>query len=1421
MPTPIASNALQLWTAVRGFSDAQLRCIETRIHEYFCSSISPSQSVPSSSLGGASNLSPTTTLNCFLQLQLDDKVQSVHVDDFVNVFLSFLHQQIQLHTDAQGPDIATTALVSETKCTTSTTSVDDHMATFDPHSQTFENEFPQLTPIHVAPKSTKRRITTTLLTCKEPTVVARPMPPTIAFPPLKTPEGTTRSPTWAKRSLLEKRMATLSSTVRQSTEQTKYTKKKPTKTRTNIDKERVSATGETTNGMPEGVKTTSEVQKIENAKTKEEDQETGSFLHEKGNDATSRYQHIEGVQINHSVKRVTGNNKAALTSTKQINVRSCQLPAAVLANSASTKTDLSSNNFAVNTQAAKLYGYLIRRRFVEKTCAELQILIGLLYRADCTACRNNQLQWQNVGNNSAVSLCVEQSEFCWRTHCLDFAEIVFQEIEDVLMCLGDNLVALVKQSLCLAERTWSNKLLERLDLSSRRREELRVTESARIGCQLPVEMRASAVRDFTIPFNEEIDSRLHYRTQAESLLYANREKIRDLFLRLLRQFQQKQHSLVGIETAGVAVEATAAARKLLVEVSPENKWWFANFFVQELIQIGANPFGESDKDLLLKIMEDKLVVRNPDRLRKLHRRFSSQKLSTKILPSNVQACHRSPNVSSNSNTSAHGNNSRWNRSDVQSSTNEVEASKTSSAALNTMRRFFTDNQLFFLHFLRNCDSYDFSQLVKHQLVRQFYVLGGTSAAAADARLGFTEVVLKLKVVAKFLGYLRFSPQWQVTSSIRELSAQNVALKAIEREGIDTLEVGRGSNFDVKQLLETSILQASIAKCIPWLCDYLSMLSLDRLSLGTTYFKQLLLLLQRLYRSPLVDLLGETGLYIALQIERILQVLNVDEHQDELRSPVLLPSDQVCNILASGGGKFLPEKSVNGAGEDYLPFLYNQVFIQSCVSELEDLREFLQTQAQRPLRRKYNVGGVGKMAAGQMVAAVRKLRPLQVMIKEGTCSDKNVSLFTDSTVLAAPHRTDENDKLSEALFKVHPKMKAVVDFVAGTLTKDVCEHVITRIVTPRADALVDRCASDSGLLNVKKNVAVSATLDERSAIVELALFHKLLTTMTSPEANLTSATALQEALCLGEKCVNTAIAPFMPSSHPTLIKSITSVALQRTRSSLIALVPKNAQAEFIKRVAWREKGLLKNLYLTAKSAVASLSCTIPVTKPYSGIKAQVEKLPSGKGHPYLELRRHVALISKSANHDGLKKSSLAEWESQVVALSSSLSQFSILLNDCIKSGDFTRDPGSPLSVPALVIWDIIWRGLTSCLTFIKTSITIFDACKLLLIQDGRATSVDNSFVKFVAIFAILLKVIGWFVKKSPRRDTILSRLQPMITFVGECVMQQPSPRSPLPIERHEVPESFVIRARLVIAEQLREVVSPFLTPADEATADNCA
>ncbi|CAH0514352.1 unnamed protein product [Peronospora belbahrii] len=572
-----------------------------------------------------------------------------------------------------------------------------------------------------------------------------------------------------------------------------------------------------------------------------------------------------------------------------------------------------------------------------------------MYRTDCTVCNNVSCKLEHVETNAFKYFPVEASEFCSRTHCLDFAEIVLREIEPVLVHLGGDMLALLKHSLLDAEGRCLDTL-ERLD-------------------------------------------------------------------QVLADFQQKQHTLVGTENARVAAAAIAAAQKLLAEVASDNMWWFAKFFIQELA-----PFGQSDKDLVLKIMEDKLVVRNPDRLRKLYRRFSSQKPSTKSPQQHMQGSRSGSNGanSSNDRTNGKGSNSSQekNRPDTRSSSDENNETKNFTAILERMKSFFTENQLFFFHFLHSCDSYDY------------------------ARKDFTEVVLRLKVVAKFLGYLRFSPQWQVTSSLRQLSEHNAALYAIERERIDTLEVTRDSSLDVKKLLENSVLQASMSKCIPWLCDYLSMLLLDRLSSGTTSFKQLVALLQLLYRSPRLDYLGETGFYIAMQIERVFHVLHMGGcllHSDSYQSQELLPSLQVRKALARGH-EVSSKESNDGAGEDYIPFLHSQVFVQSCVSKLDDLRGFIQTRAQSLPRRNLSIG-LRKMSSKQTVAPIRKLRPLQVGIENDSCVDAiSLSAVKPDAAHATPPGMvaatallsrcwplqDENDKLSDAVFMVHPKLESVVD-----------------------------------------------------------------------------------------------------------------------------------------------------------------------------------------------------------------------------------------------------------------------------------------------------------------------------------------------------------------------------------------------------------
>ncbi|KAI9912682.1 hypothetical protein PsorP6_006557 [Peronosclerospora sorghi] len=165
-------------------------------------------------------------------------------------------------------------------------------------------------------------------------------------------------------------------------------------------------------------------------------------------------------------------------------------------------------------------------------------------------------------------------------------------------------------------------------------------------------------------------------------------------------------------------------------------------------------------------------------------------------------------------------------------------------------------------------------------------------------------------------------------SIASCTDENAAFQALEQQGIETLERVHDAHVDVNHCLEQIIVDASLSKCLPWFCDCHLMLSLDRLSLLTRYFEHVLVLLQLVHRSPRLNALGDTGVYLAMQIEKMLQLLDVDKFDarswDKWRHVV---SMEIQTVLAC---------SEDVEGQDTLPFLYSQVLVQTCVSEVDDL-----------------------------------------------------------------------------------------------------------------------------------------------------------------------------------------------------------------------------------------------------------------------------------------------------------------------------------------------------------------------------------------------------------------------------------------------------------------------------------------------------
>lgn len=1494
----------QVWESVRALSASDLERIQACIQR---SSSGSDRPPPATRKNAVRNTIALTTA--------DGQVQQWAPHDFIHVFLRHLHAQLQQHSERQQQQqqVASGATSSSGDAAASnmaTPSTDAAPAKFELH----HDDFPQLgasstssAGAQAPSKPIKRRITTTLLSSSQAAPVARPVPTQVAFPSL-TPsiaataaktegESSTWPPAWTKRNLLERRMggggafsaqpfspASPAQSLPFFHHLTVPIKKKgaPASAVWTTPAKAARPRGQLTEPHPEHSPVDKHNQVMHgfatppssSRRTESKSPPPLELITAK----VKRSRREASLLVAEHDAAAPGDNQQEEHAQPQSEVQLQQkFPAVDTPPSSSTgknesvgEANATSPTFTVNASAARLYGFLIANRFAGSTCAELQSLVNLLFRTDCARALNATSSQEAAEDNNAPHRHNEtedghvSSEFCWREHCLQFAELAFNCVEPVVANVGPELSRQIEKSLSVAGIC--EPLREKLQQLAKQREDLRVAESARIGFSLPIQTKgtrdcrsrvtsiasiysadtlgfvafdlnmpstASAARDFALPFCEETDSRLHYRSPADAQLYSNREKVRDSFLNLLRQFQRQQHSLLGIENASVAAGAIEAARSLLAEAAPENRWWFAKFFVMELIQVGANPLGESDKDLVLKIMEDKLVGKNPDRLRKLHRRFTSQKPSSPAAAatpttkssggsSSTAKTGGGPSRSSKGNTNNNTNNrqhhqasgkasAQTNRNDRSAEANQATTSAVDGvmAALARVRPFLADSQVFFFHFLHSCDSYEFSRLVTHHLEWQFTCMWGAKGRQSDPRKTFTEDVLKLKVVAKFLGYLRFSPLWHVSSSVAQRAEHNSAFTAAKREGISTLEMstpaGKGGNgVDVKKLVEDSILTRSVAKCVPWLCDYLCMLSLDKLSAGTRYFRQLFVLLAQLYHSPRLAALGEAGLHVAFQIERVFQTLDLDlielTHSGDFHDPTLLPPAPV-RLALEAVDDAMPEEDTD-EGEDALPFLYNQVFIQTCISELDDLRGYIQARSAPSLRvagsRRVGSGSAGDTPQGGSAGGapthrahpIRKLRPLQVIIdKPGTTrklsffdNDSDSQLDSGKREASPVKRQDKevvdtedgdgseveqhhlgqeehqqhDDALTNAIFKSSPNLKSVVEFVVDAVATNVCNHAMQHVVCARADVLVNRSVESSGLAAMDKAQAAS---EEASSARRT--YRELMEKQLPRELAATVAAVVDEALRLGESRVRAAVPALVPpSTHPTMAHSAVAVAVSRVHLALRTLIPKTSRTEFVKRVSIRNKSILREASPSASSASSSIGQSSSVSVAATGDKdnGNVARVLSSAFDDHagdedeamliellLSLKQNsaeIARLVRGSTRRRLTDGHTGDWDGDTASKVSR--RVSAVTRALCEYAEIAHD--APASSPtrqqvsedSTLLWDALYRATSWCLQFL--------AIEQPLTEDSRAKA--ESLVGRTA--SLLDATVELFAPMEPRR-----------------------------------------------------------------------
>lgn len=173
--------------------------------------------------------------------------------------------------------------------------------------------------------------------------------------------------------------------------------------------------------------------------------------------------------------------------------------------------------------------------------------------------------------------------------------------------------------------------------------------------------------------------------------------------------------------------------------------------------------------------------------------------------------------------------------------------------------FFREHQEFFFLFIDSVDSYSFCFHLEKRLVHLVLTL----SSIHDDR-GLERRISELNLLSKFLGLLVFSPNWNVT--LREEPTSHYFAPTIPINNI------------IKDAYKAGVL----ISCIPWIVNFLRMMSWDSVSKRIPYYKETFSILRCIQKVIVRQILegcaplGTNLLPIAVQLDSIVDIIGIVE-----------------------------------------------------------------------------------------------------------------------------------------------------------------------------------------------------------------------------------------------------------------------------------------------------------------------------------------------------------------------------------------------------------------------------------------------------------------------------------------------------------------------------------------------------------------
>ncbi|NXJ47378.1 CDAN1 protein, partial [Spizaetus tyrannus] len=359
-------------------------------------------------------------------------------------------------------------------------------------------------------------------------------------------------------------------------------------------------------------------------------------------------------------------------------------------------------------------------------------------------------------------------------NCVYFAVQVLDYQYEIISHLEKGMLKLLAENERIA--SFSPTLHERLRQAYE-------SSTAKVSLLLPCSVQS-------VSFQPETDNRSNFPSDRAFHIF---KKQRDIFYELLREWEDN-HEKTGWDFERVLGNKI---RAMMAHLSATcNHSHFARLFQKQLIQMCKGPTGGGaswgdtpDQDVLNMLGSDNL-----SRLKRLQERF--------VVPQSIRGPCPPPS--------------------------------------------FPGCQQFFRDFILSAGSYQFNQHLVDSLCLKILELNGLTLVEhehsdgeadmdeQDEKKRFTVVLLSLRLLAKFLGFLVFLPYRTVEQPTRDLQDSAVALRNQTLPVLDVLKLLRQSIWDRRSILT-----------IPWIVEYLSLV--DHIAPFLDYYKKVFCLLLQVYR----------------------------------------------------------------------------------------------------------------------------------------------------------------------------------------------------------------------------------------------------------------------------------------------------------------------------------------------------------------------------------------------------------------------------------------------------------------------------------------------------------------------------------------------------------------------------------------------